>query len=38
LCLQARNSRRAKIAPQVKEKSVKGADDTVVAFVVTVLT
>jgi len=27
-----------KIKPEIKLKSVKGADDTVVAFVVTVLT
>jgi hypothetical protein len=37
LCLQARNSSRAKIAPEIKANNVSGGDDTVEEFVVTVL-
>jgi len=36
--LPTRNSRKAKIAAEIKVKNVSGNEDTVVAFVVTVLT
>lgn len=36
LCLQTRNSSKTKIDAAVKEKIVRGAENTVVAFVVTV--
>ncbi len=38
MCFQTKDNRRTKTAAKIKAKSVKGADDTVVALVVTVLT
>jgi hypothetical protein len=37
LCFQTRNSRKAKIAAEIKVKNVSGRDDTLEEFVATVL-